>query len=215
MVSHHVAGDDRRLGVTLLPPGFERELLGGKDHRGAGDLPGAEATARRRLDIIVGIGAGQGLVDDVEGIEAEKRAGIDQYGHIHRIGQVDIGRQIGRFDAADADGGGAAVIAFIVERCDDAAIIAARLGQEARRARGRLVLVGKEGRGVAHGGLDRAGGIDRNGDDIGLRVGDDRLGVSVGLILEQADTKDLERGSGHGDHAEAGSSHTQCAKTRY
>ena len=215
MVGDHVAAGDHRLGIALLPPGIERQGFSREDHAGLGDFAGAEAARGRRLDMVERIAAGHRLVDDIDAVEAEFRPRIDHDSHIHRIGQIHVRRQIGRLLPADADAHRAAVMAFIVERRDDAPVITTCLGEKPRRARCRLGLVGHQRRGIAHDALERAGRIDHKSDGIGLRIGDHRVGIDRIGILEQLEPENFECSNGGRGHAGQGGRNAQGANTRY
>ena len=198
MIGNHLPVDHRRLGITLLAPGIDSQLLGAPDHGGLGHEAGAEPGDLRLFDLIARLGSERRPVGDLDRTEAEQRAGIDFQHHRYGIGQIGIGRQVRRLLAADEDADRPAIVTLVVERGENPPIVAARLGQEPRRAGRRSPLVGKQRRGAANGIGHVAGrrGFDRR--RIGLRIADHRIGVDLALILEQLDAEELEcRGPRH------------------
>ena len=73
--------------------------------------------------------------------EMKQRPGIDRDTHRCRFGKLRVGRQVGSLAPVDQDADRAAVAGLAVERGQQPPIVAARLGQQAGGAGGRLVAV--------------------------------------------------------------------------
>jgi hypothetical protein len=189
---------DLRLGVAVMAPGLHGEAFGTQNRAGAGILADREAALARVVDLVLAVRwQRRRRVDDVGAGEAEERAGVDGDQHRGRGRQGRIGREIGRLATLHADGDGAAIMRFRIEGGEDAAVVAARLGDQTRNARGRIGAVGPEA-----GSLTQpVGYILIAGDDeldlIELRFADEVIHLLGPVAAEETETENLE-GMGRG-----------------
>jgi len=123
----------------------------------------------------------------------EDRAGIDIDGDRYRLGEVGIGRQARGFLAIETDADGAAGIAFGIKAGEDAAVIAIGAGEEPGNTGSRLADAAEEIGGVACGGRGFGRGIaGLEIDGVIDGIGNDRVGVLFGLVLEELEPENIK-----------------------
>src|SRR6185437_17178786 len=118
----------------------------------------------------------------------------DGDGDRDRLAQRRIERNRRRLAAVEEDMDRAAVITLPIKGKVDRLVVAAGKRQQALDARGRLVLAGKQSGSVADGPIERAGrATGREGDLIGLGIGDERCLVGLLLPVENLQAEEVER----------------------
>ena len=215
MICHHVARHDLCLGIALLPPGLQCQLLGPQDHRRTGNFSDAEAAQGRQVDLVVRIKCRWRLVDDHHVTKPEQWTRGDRNRHIDRIGQVGIRCQARRLAPTNADTHRAAIVAFAIKCGQQASIVTARLGNQSGRAGGRFGLIGQQGRGIAQRRFHAAALAGCEGHEIGLGVHNHRLGVDLGLVFEELDAEQFKADGRHRRRSRHGPGDAQGANTRY
>ena len=198
MVGDHLAVGLARLGPGQVPPLLDGQRRGLVDEPRPRGLPGAVAGRRRRLDVVALEGRGRSRVDDRRAPEPEARADGDVDDHRHR--RLELGGEVGVGDlgAGGADADRRPVVALGVERRQEAPVVAARLRDQPRAARGRALAVRPErGSGLEPALQGLLAPRDAPGDGIGQRI-DDLDGLVLLALAPQVDAEDLERGGGHG-----------------
>ena len=130
VIGHDVLIGNARLGVALLAPCLDGETLGPDDRARTRHLSRCKTGFFGRLHVIALVDRRRRYVGDRGAREQELRAGIDGDRDLRIVWNIRIGRNFVRLAAIDKDGNGAAIAALAIERGQDAAIVAARLGEQ-------------------------------------------------------------------------------------
>lgn len=197
MVGDHLAAALAGLGAGELAPLGDGEVRGFAYRGGAGLLAGLEADGGGQFELLVVIDDEGRRVFDVGAPEGEPLPGLHGDHDAGIVGNGGAEIEVGEFRAVDRDADARAEIALGVEGAEDAAVIAAALGQKPGLAGGGLIALVPERGGVLDGSLHVIGGADL--DLVGERVGDLDLARRLLLALApEMDAEKLERRRWHG-----------------
>jgi len=201
MVRDDILIGNPRLGIALLAPRLNGKALRLDDRARTRHLSRREARIFGRLHVIALVDRRWRNIGNGRAREQKLRAGVNRNRDLRIIGDFRVGRNVVRLATINLNRNRTAIAAFAIECGQNAAIIAARLGQQSGGARSWSLGIRNETGSAFNGGFQigfRAVRIlavarGRDLDGVGLRVDDVRIFLLV--LAPQTNTKDLERQS--------------------